>query len=145
MLAANEHEGYLFLSLLQARVGGSVMRRVPEGDAGSLLGRPAFELAREMGLGEKASRALAELIEGFDAAGMLGVWPGRGFGRSPMPRRRTPRVSGSRRILHPRCSSVGSSGMGPRWRSWGLARRRGRGWRRPRSSGGRSPRGGWAW
>lgn len=79
MPGANEHDGYLFLSLLQARVGGSVMRRVPDGDVGSFLERPASRLAQEMGLGERASRALTELREGFDAAGVLGRLAGKGF------------------------------------------------------------------
>lgn len=79
MPAANEDHAYLFLSLLQARVGGSLMRRLPEGHAGSLLGRPVSELAREMGLGEKASRALAELAEEFDAAAVLDRLGRKGF------------------------------------------------------------------
>ena len=79
MSAANEDYAYLFLSLLQARVGGSLMRRIPRGEAGSLLQRPASELAREMGLGEKATRALAELAEGFDAAAVLSLLGRKGF------------------------------------------------------------------
>ena len=59
MSAANENHAYLFLSLLQARVGGSLMRRIPGSDAGRLLERSPSELAREMGLGEKATRAFA--------------------------------------------------------------------------------------
>jgi hypothetical protein len=68
MVAANQNHAYLFLSLLQARVGSSLMRRIPGGETGSLLQRSAPELAREMKLGEKATRALADLAEGFDAA-----------------------------------------------------------------------------
>ena len=79
MPAANEYAGYLLLSLLQARVGGSVMRRVPDGDVGRLLERSAPELAREMGLGEKASRALAQLMEGFDAAEISDKLGRKGF------------------------------------------------------------------
>ena len=79
MPAADARGGYLFLSLLQARVGGSVMRRVPAGEVGSILEGSAPEVAREMGLGEKASRALAELKEGFDAAGILGRLDRKGF------------------------------------------------------------------
>ena len=79
MLAANEDHAYLFLSLLQARVGGSLMRRIPGGEVGSLLQRSASELAREMGLGEKASRALAELAEGFDAAAVPDRLGRKGF------------------------------------------------------------------
>lgn len=72
MVAANENHAYLFLSLLQARVGGSLMRSLPASLPGRLLERSASELAREMGLGEKATRVLAELAEGFDAAAVLG-------------------------------------------------------------------------
>ena len=71
MLAANEAHAYLFLSLLQARVGGSLMRRLPGGDVAGIIRRPAPELAREMALGEKAARALEDLAEGFDAAVVL--------------------------------------------------------------------------
>ncbi len=79
MPAANEDHAYLFLSLLQARVGGSLMRRLPGGDAARLLETPAPELAREMGLSEKASRALAELVEGFEAAAVLDRLERKGF------------------------------------------------------------------
>ncbi len=79
MLVANEDHAYLFLSLLQARVGGSLMRRLPGGDAGNLLEKPAPELAREMELGEKAARALAVLAEGFDAAAVLDRLARKGF------------------------------------------------------------------
>jgi DNA processing protein len=79
VVTANEDHAYLFLSFLQARVGGSLMRRIPHGEAGSLLQRPASELAREMGLGEKATRALAELVEGFDAAAVLDRLSRKGF------------------------------------------------------------------
>lgn len=78
-MASSEQEGYLFLSLLQARVGVSVMRRVLDGEPESVLERSAPELAREMGLGEKASRALAEVMEGFDAAGVLERLARKGF------------------------------------------------------------------
>ena len=79
MLAANEDHAYLFLSLLQARVGGSLMRRLPGGDAAGILGRPAPELAREMGLGEKAARALVEAADGFDATAVLDRLARKGF------------------------------------------------------------------
>ena len=80
MLAANEGHAYLFLSLLQARVGGSLMRRLPGGDAACILGRPAPELAREMGLGERAARALVEVADGFDATAVLDRLARNGFG-----------------------------------------------------------------
>ena len=76
---AREREGHLFLSLLQARAGGSVMRRVPEGDVGNLLEKSGEELARAMGLGEKASRALVELRRGFDAGAVVERLAREGF------------------------------------------------------------------
>ena len=79
MVAANQNHAYLFLSLLQARVGSSLMRRIPGGETGSLLQRSAPELAREMKLGEKATRALADLAEGFDAAAVLDRLRRKGF------------------------------------------------------------------
>ena len=79
MLAANEDHAYLFLSLLQARVGGSLMRRLPGGDAAGILARPAPELAREMGLGEKAARALVEAADSFDATAVLDRLARKGF------------------------------------------------------------------
>ncbi len=80
MLAANEAHAYLFLSLLQARVGGSLMRRLPGRDVAGIFQRPLPEVAREMGLGEKAACALEDLAQGFDAAAVLerlgrkGLW-----------------------------------------------------------------------
>ena len=77
--AAREREGHLFLSLLQARAGGSVMRRVPEGDVGNLLEKSGEELARAIGLGEKASRALVDLKRGFDAGAVVERLAREGF------------------------------------------------------------------
>lgn len=136
---AREHEGYLFLSLLQARAGGSMMRRVPEGDVGNLLEGSGPELAREMGLGEKASRALAEVRKNFDAGEVVERLARKGFRVVTYADGPTPHISGSRRTLRPRCTSGGSSSREPLWRSSGRAGRRGRGSRRPGSSGGRSP------
>ncbi|HKH09610.1 MAG TPA: DNA-processing protein DprA [Rubrobacter sp.] len=48
-----------------------MVRRVPEGDVGSLLERSGQELARAMGLGEKASRALLDLRRTFDAGAVI--------------------------------------------------------------------------
>ena len=79
MVAANEEHAYLFLSLLQVRVGGSLMRRIPRGEAGSLLQGPAPELAREMRLGEKATRHIVDLAQGFDAAEILNRLNRKGY------------------------------------------------------------------
>ena len=74
-----EREGYLLLSLLQARTGGSVLRRVPEGEVGRLLEWPGPELARAMGLGDKATNALVALKQDFDAEALLGRLDRAGF------------------------------------------------------------------
>jgi DNA processing protein len=55
------------------------MRRVPEGDVGNLLEKSGEELARAMGLGEKASRALVELRRGFDAGAVVERLAREGF------------------------------------------------------------------
>lgn len=74
-----DRAGYLFLSLLQARSGGSMMRRVADGDVGSLPERTGSELARALGLGEKAKRALEDLQKDFDAEALLARLEGRGL------------------------------------------------------------------
>ena len=55
------------------------MRRVPEGDVGNLLEKSGEELARAMGLGEKASRALVDLRRGFDAGAVVERLAREGF------------------------------------------------------------------
>jgi DNA processing protein len=74
-----EREGYLLLSLLQARTGGSVLRRLPDGEVGRLLEWPGPELARAMGLGDKAADALVALKQDFDAEALLGRLDRAGF------------------------------------------------------------------
>lgn len=69
MSNADEAPAYLFLSLLQARVGGSVVSRMG-GRAREVLDRPAAELARELRMTEKAANALAELRRDFDPEGV---------------------------------------------------------------------------
>ncbi len=70
-LAGRESAAYLFLSLLQARTGGSLSNRLAGRDVRAVLERPADEFAREMNLTERAARALAELREGFDACALV--------------------------------------------------------------------------
>lgn len=67
MSAVEDGAAYLFLSLLQARVGGSLMRRMSDGSVRDVIERPPAELARELRMVEKAAVALAELRRGFDA------------------------------------------------------------------------------
>ncbi len=70
-LAGRESAAYLFLSLLQAKTGGSLSNRLAGRDVRAVLERPADEFAREMNLTERAARALAELREGFDACALV--------------------------------------------------------------------------
>ena len=65
-MSASERSAYLLLSLLQARVGGSLTSRLASLSPTALLEMPAAELARRMELTEKASRAFEELRQGFD-------------------------------------------------------------------------------
>jgi DNA processing protein len=65
-LMASERAAYLFLALLQARVGMSLLRRLGDIPLADLLEITSSELARHMQLGEKASRVLEELRRDFD-------------------------------------------------------------------------------
>ena len=67
MSAGRENDAYLFLSLLQARTGGSLVNRLAGRDVREVLERPAQEFAREMNLTERATRAFNELRKSFDA------------------------------------------------------------------------------
>ena len=66
---ADEAPAYLFLSLLQARVGSSLVSRMG-GRVREVLDRPPAELARELRMSEKAANALAELRRDFDPEGV---------------------------------------------------------------------------
>jgi DNA processing protein len=66
-LTASGRGGFLFLSLLQARVGSSLVRRLGDIPAASMLEMAPAELAVRLGLTERAARVLEELREGFDA------------------------------------------------------------------------------
>ncbi|MGH3146638.1 MAG: DNA-processing protein DprA, partial [Rubrobacter sp.] len=65
---AKDRTAYLFLSLLQARVGASVISRLGDRDALTrVLEAPAGELSEwTTSLSEKAARAFEELKQGFD-------------------------------------------------------------------------------
>jgi DNA processing protein len=67
-LADEDAAAYLFLSLLQARVGGSFVARLGERPIRSILEAAPADISREMGLTERASRAFADLRSEFDAA-----------------------------------------------------------------------------
>jgi DNA processing protein len=62
---------YLFLSLLQARVGASVVSRLGDLDPADVLALPAGEIAARARLTEKGQRAFEELKESFDPATVL--------------------------------------------------------------------------
>ena len=71
---------YLFLSLLQARVGASIVSRLGDLDPTDVLALPAGEIAARARLTEKGRRAFEELKESFDPAAVLarleekGIW-----------------------------------------------------------------------
>ena len=60
-------DAYLFLSLLQARVGTSVVARMGDLPPESILQIPPDDLAPRLGLTQKVRVALKELRDGFDA------------------------------------------------------------------------------
>ena len=63
-MAAEDASAYLFLSLLQARVGGSLGSRLGDRPVESLLCDATPDLARDLRLTERATRALSKLREG---------------------------------------------------------------------------------
>ena len=70
----------LFLSLLQARVGASVVSRLGELDPAKILALPAEEVAGRARLTEKGRRAFEELKESFDPGRILARLEERGIG-----------------------------------------------------------------
>lgn len=68
---SDERTGYLFLSLLQARVGRSLISRLAGLDAATVLETPVAELAQRTGMSERAARAFEELKLAFDPPGIL--------------------------------------------------------------------------
>ena len=61
---------YLFLSLLQARVGSSLVSQLGNLAPEAILRTPVADLAGRARISEKASRAFEELQQSFDAARM---------------------------------------------------------------------------
>lgn len=76
---AEDRAGYLLLSLLQARVGTSLIRKLAGEPPGRLLSFPPGELEREHGLGPRAAGELAALRETFDAGTLLRELAERGI------------------------------------------------------------------
>ncbi|MBA2442152.1 MAG: DNA-protecting protein DprA [Rubrobacter sp.] len=69
---AGSREGYLFLSLLQARTGTSLLRRMGDLSPDRLPEMSDRELGEHVKLSEKARRAFGELRREFDAEAVLG-------------------------------------------------------------------------
>ncbi len=65
-MSASERAAHLFLALLQARVGASLLPRLGDIPLAALLDVEPTELSRRMELGEKASLALEGLRRDFD-------------------------------------------------------------------------------
>ncbi len=70
-MTAEPRSAYLFLSLLQARVGASVISRLGDLDPTGVLEMSAGELSGRARLTEKGWRAFEELREGFDPGEIL--------------------------------------------------------------------------
>ena len=62
--------GHLFLSLLQARVGASLVSRLGDIPPDGLLAEPPEELASRVGMTQKAARAFEEIRRTFDPDAM---------------------------------------------------------------------------
>ncbi len=76
---SRERAKHLFLSLLQARVGSSLVRRLGNLAPEAVLETPFFELAGRTGISEKAARAFDELQRFFDARAVEGRLAARGI------------------------------------------------------------------
>ena len=73
-------DAYLFLSLLQARAGTSVVARMGDLPPESILRTSPDELAARLGLSEKVRSAMKELRGSFDAAAVRSRLSERGYG-----------------------------------------------------------------
>ena len=70
MSDADDGAAHLFLSLLQARVGGSFTSRIEGVPLAGILQKPPGEVSRELRLSEKAAGAFGDLRRDFDAAAL---------------------------------------------------------------------------
>ena len=75
---SDEGKSYLFLSLLQARVGRSLISRLAGLDAATVLETPLAELAERTGMSGKAAKAFEELKLAFDPAAILDLLESKG-------------------------------------------------------------------
>ncbi len=78
-MSARKRSAYLLLSLLQARVGGSLTSRLASLSPAALLEMPTADLVRRLEMTEKASRAFHELRRGFDPEAVQERLSGRGI------------------------------------------------------------------
>jgi DNA processing protein len=79
-LSVSERSAYLFLSLLQARVGSSLISRLGDVRPADVLEMPATEVADRMKMTENASQALEELRQDFDPDAVYGPLKEKGIG-----------------------------------------------------------------
>ena len=84
---------YLFLSLLQARVGGSLVSRLGNLAPEAVLETPFSELADWTRTSEKATRAFDELQRGFDPHAVEARLACKGDKNSHPGGRRLPQVA----------------------------------------------------
>jgi len=75
-----EHAKHLFLSLLQARIGSSLVSRLGNLAPEAIFETPFSELAGWTGISERAARAFEVLRRGFDAAAVEHRLAARGIG-----------------------------------------------------------------
>lgn len=79
-MIAEPRATYLFLSLLQAKVGASVVSRLGDLDPTGVLALPAAEVAERARLTDKGRRAYEELKESFDPEVILARLEEKGIG-----------------------------------------------------------------
>jgi DNA processing protein len=78
-LIAEARATYLFLSLLQAKVGASVVSRLGDLDPTAVLALPAREVSERARLTDKGQRAFEELKERFEPEVILACLEERGL------------------------------------------------------------------
>ena len=78
-MAASEKPAYLFLSLLQARVGSSMVSRLRDLPPAAILQMPSGELAVRMEMTQRSVQVLEELRRDFDPQALYGSLSRRGI------------------------------------------------------------------
>jgi DNA processing protein len=79
-LTASERTAYLFLCLLQAKTGSSLVSRLGDLPPAAVLETPPGELAERMEMTEKAARALEELRQNFEPETLYARLSEKGLG-----------------------------------------------------------------